>query len=406
MQILLITNYFEPDSGAAAVRLSRLANLLQQRGHQLTVLTSLPHYPQGRIHQGYRRRWTVVEKRNGLRVIQTWLWATRSSRISRKLISQISFMLTAMLRGLFISNPDVVLIEAQPVFTAIAGVFLARLKRRPYVLNVSDLWPDHLLSVGAITEQSRVYRVARWVVDGMYRRAAAIVAMSPAWAQAIEKHIGPTDKLTIIYNGADLDRFRPDIEYAAFRDQQGLANTKIVSFIGTLATQYDFELMLDAARQLKDKATILIIGQGSQAEVIRQQIALGGLEHLHWLEWVDYAEMPMVWNAATLTFWAMRNHPLYTGTIPAKLYEALACGVPIVASMSGVAATMIAESGAGVVVPTGDVTALVEAMCRILDDDPLRQTYCQNGRAYAEAHFDPIKVVDAYEAVLLKVSQR
>lgn len=406
MQILLITNYFEPDSGAAAARLSRLANLLQQRGHQLTVLTSLPHYPQGRIHQGYRRRWTVVEKRNGLRVIQAWLWATRSSRISRKFISQISFMLTAMLRGLFIPKPDVVLIEAQPVFTAIAGVFLARLKRRPYVLNVSDLWPDHLLSVGAMTEQSRVYRVARWVVDGMYRRAAAIVAMSPAWAQAIEGHIGPTDKLTIIYNGVDLDRFRPDIEHSAFRDQYGLATAKIVSFIGTLATQYDFELMLDAARQLKDKATILLIGQGSQAEAIRQQIALGGLEHLHWLEWVDYAEMPMVWNAAALTFWAMRNHPLYTGTIPAKLYEALACGIPIVASMSGVGAAMIAESGAGVVVPTGDGTALVEAMCRLLDDDTLRQTYRQNGRAYAETHFDPIKVVDAYEAVLLKVSQR
>ncbi|MCB9438288.1 MAG: glycosyltransferase family 4 protein [Anaerolineales bacterium] len=403
MRILLVTNYFEPDSGAAAVRLTRLAYLLQERGHQLTILTSLPHYPQGRIHQGYRRRWTVVENRKGLRVIQTSLWATPSHRISRKFLSQLSFMLTAILRGLFIPRPDVLLIEGQPVFTAIAGVFLARLKRRPYVLNVSDLWPDHLLSVGAVTEQSRVYRLARWLVDSMYRGAAGIVAMSPAWARAIEGHIGPTDKLSVIYNGVDLTRFHPDVDTTAFRAQHGLNADKIVAFIGTFATQYDFEMMLEVTRYLKDEATVLLVGQGSQADYVRQRIDAGGLEHLRWLEWVEHAEMPAVWNTATLTFWAMRDHPLYQGTIPAKLYEALACGTPIIASMSGEGATMIEASGAGVVVPVGDAQALIAAIRKILNDDALQQQLRYAGRAYAEAHFDPVKVAEAYELILSKV---
>lgn len=406
MRILLVTNYFEPDSGAAAVRLTRLAYLLQERGHQLTILTSLPHYPQGRIHQGYRRRWTVVENRNGLRVIQTWLWATPSHRISRKFLSQISFMLTAILRGLFVPRPDVLLIEAQPVFTAMAGVFLARLKRRPYVLNVSDLWPDHLLSVGAVTEQSRVYRLARWLVDSMYRGAAGIVAMSPAWARAIEGHIGPTDKLSIIYNGVDLTRFHPDVDTTAFRARHGLNADNIVAFIGTFATQYDFDVMLAAARHLKDEAIILLVGQGSQADYVRQQIGAGGLEHLRWLEWVEHADMPTVWNTATLTFWAMRDHPLYQGTIPAKLYEALACGTPIVASMSGEGATMIEASGAGLVVPVGDSQALLVAIRQLLSDDALRQQLRQSGRAYAKAHFDPARVAEAYQATLLNAYKK
>ncbi|HLV34708.1 MAG TPA: glycosyltransferase, partial [Spirillospora sp.] len=150
MHILLVTTYFEPDSGAAAVRLSRLAKLLARRGHKLTVLTSLPHYPHGQIAARYRQAWAVEEQRSDMRIMRSWLWATPSPRISRKLISQLSFMLTTTLNGLTLSCPDVILIEAQPIFTSLAGLILSRRLGAPYVLNVSDLWPDHLLSVGAL----------------------------------------------------------------------------------------------------------------------------------------------------------------------------------------------------------------------------------------------------------------
>src|SRR5690606_37738563 len=122
MHILLVTTYYEPDSGAAAVRLSRLAKALVRRGHQVTVLTTLPHYPQGRIAERYQKAWAVEQNRSGVRVVRVWLWATPSPRISRRLISQMSFMLSAALRGLTLPRPDVVLIEAQPVFTSLAGV--------------------------------------------------------------------------------------------------------------------------------------------------------------------------------------------------------------------------------------------------------------------------------------------
>ncbi|HLA42930.1 MAG TPA: glycosyltransferase, partial [Aggregatilineales bacterium] len=147
MHILIITNYFEPESGAAAVRLTRLAKQLQAHGHQITVLTSLPNYPHGRIYEGYRRKFAVVRNYAGIRVIYTWLLTTTSPRINRKLISQMSFMLTAILRGIGLPRPDVLLIEAQPIFTGFAGIALAKLKRTPYVLNISDLWPDHLITV-------------------------------------------------------------------------------------------------------------------------------------------------------------------------------------------------------------------------------------------------------------------
>jgi glycosyltransferase involved in cell wall biosynthesis len=335
-------------------------------------------------------------------VIRAWLWATPSPRISRKLISQASFMLSAGLRGLPLPRPDVVFIEAQPIFTSLAGVLLARWKRVPYVLNVSDLWPDHLLSVGAMTATHPAYRAARWLVDRTYRGAAGIVAMSPAWAEAIAGYIGANDKIRVIYNGVDLERFRPGLDAAAFRQKYNLGDTRLVTFIGTLATQYDLDTMLNAAERLaaRSDTQVVFIGGGSQNETLRAELARRDLSNLRWLDWIDHNEIPLAWAVSDVTFWALRDQPLYRGTIPAKLYEALACGLPVVAAAEGVGTQMITDSGAGYCVPFRDAAGLAEQINRLLGDAALRDQCARAARAYAERHFDPQRVAGAYEAVL------
>ena len=213
MDILFVTHYYEPSGGAAATRLSDLARRLQKQGHRVTVITGMPHYPQGRIEDAYRGQIARVEMRDGVHVIYTWLWTTNSPRISRKLISQLSLMVSALLRGVSLPRPDVTFIEAQPIFTGLAGRMISRLKGAPYVLNVSDLWPDHLLSVGALQETDLIYRTARAVVDSGYRNAAAITTLSPAWTETIIGYLNHTDsardKTHTILRGVDVERFRP-----------------------------------------------------------------------------------------------------------------------------------------------------------------------------------------------------
>ena len=403
--ILMISNYFAPDAGAASVRNTRLAHELQQMGHQVTVLTSLPHYPQGRIHDGYRRKMVVIEDRSGVRVVQTWLWATPSSKISRKLISQISFMLMAILRGLFLRRPDVILIEAQPVFTGWAGRILALVMRRPYVLNVSDLWPEHLLSVGALTETNVIYRTARAIVNHMYRRAAMIIAMSPGWASRIQAQIGDLTPVKTVLNGVDLARFKPDLDVSSFRATHDLQAEKLLVFIGTLATQYNFELMLSATTIFaqRDDVQVVIIGDGSQRQLIEKAWQQNTI-NLVWIDWLHHTEIPVAWNAAYFTFWAMGTHELYEGTIPAKLFEAMACGVPMVVYGRGVQADILNESDAGIAVADGGATALADAINKVVDDEDLRATMAQNARTYAENHFDHRNVTQQYADLLTEAS--
>jgi glycosyltransferase involved in cell wall biosynthesis len=402
---LIVTNYFAPEAGAAAVRLTRLARHLHRRGHRVTVLTSLPNYPHGRIYASHRGKAVVTSDLDGIRVVQTWLLATASPRISRKLPSQLSFLLSALLFGLRVPRPDVVLVEAQPVFTGIAGMLLALAKRRPYVLNVSDLWPDHLLSVGALTETHPVYRLARRMVDTTYRRAARIVAMTPPLADTIASYVrGHEGNIEVIYNGVDLERFRPRLDVAEFRREHGLGDDKIISFMGTFSTQYDFDIMIAIAKHFDqfDGVQILFIGQGSQDAKLREQ--LDSFSRVKWIRWLDHEQMPLAWNASWLTYWAMRDHPLYHGTIPAKAYEAMACGVPMIAAMAGVTAEIIEQSGAGVTVPPGDVGGLIREIDRVLNDDSLRWRYSAAARRYADAYYDAERAVLAYERALAEAT--
>lgn len=402
MRILIITNYFKPDQGAASIILTRLASKLHKRGHQITVLTSLPNYPHGRILDGYQGKFAVVEDRDGIQVIQTWLWATPSPKISRKFLSQITFMVTAIIRGLVLSRPDVMLIEAQPIFTNLAGVFLSRLKGVPYVLDVHDLWPDHMLSIGALTETHLIYRIARWLVNRTYLGASKIVALTPYLEKVIRGYIPPTDKTLTVYSGVDLKQFHPNLNANAFREKYGLGTARIVAYIGTLGTAYDCQTMLDTARRFVNRSDVrfVIMGTGTQQNLVRDQLAKGDLPNVRWIEWVDYDEIPQAWAATYIAFWALHNHPLHRGAVGTKMYEAMASGVPIVAALEGVVADILRESGGGLSVPFNNVEAFSAALQRLLDDDALHQEYSRNSRAYAEAHFDAENAASAYEKLL------
>lgn len=407
MHILLMTHYFEPDAGAAAVRLSRLAKLLAARGHRLTVLTTLPHYPQGEVAQGFRGKPLIVEERDGMLVLRAWLWATPSPKISRRLISQWSFMISAALQGLGVPKPDVMLIEAQPVFTALAGYFISRVLRVPYVLNVSDFWPEYLLAVGTLTETSPVYKLFYALVNWTFRGAAQIVTLYPPLSENVERRVGRGEAIHTIYNAVDLARFRAGLDSSAFRQQHELGDVKLVTFIGTFGTHIDFETMLNVAAHFnaREDVRFVFVGTGGQREHIAERLAAGDLDHARWIGWVDHADMPLVWNASYLTFWAIHDHALYRNILQSKTYEAMASGVPMVIAVEGITTDVIARSNSGVTVPFKDRDGLIREIETLLQREDLRAQYSQSARAYAEQHFAPEKVADAYESLLLKAAQ-
>ena len=402
MKILFITHFFAPDSGAASRLHTRLAKKLQERGHEVTVLTTMPHYPQGKIAEGYRGKWQVIEEHDGVQVIQVWLWATQSPKITRRLLSQVSFMLSCSLRGLFLPQPDVIFIENQPIFTGLAGWLISLVKRTKYVLNIADHWPEYLYVAGIVKENSSIYRAFKALTNLTQRDAGAVTAMYANLVDKMEKRIGRTHHNYVIYDSVDLELYQDARIVDDFRKKYHPGTNRLVTFLGTLGPHIDVDTMLEAVKQLRDypDVSVLFVSAGAQQAKLEQALEQDEFAHCQRLDWLSAEEVPALWMATYLTFWAVTDNELDKLRFQTKLYEAIASGTPAVVAVKGLMSDILEDSQAGVTVNHGDVDGMVQAMRSLLDDSQRYEEMSENGRKYAIEHFDATKQVDAYEKVL------
>ncbi len=407
MRIWIVTQFYPPEFGAAAVRLSRLARLLVKDGHNVTVITGMPNYPEGVIKPPYKGKLTYNEAIDGVDVRRVWLYTSPSKSNKARILNQLSLMVTAALRGTFLRRPDVILVESHPLFMCIAGGWLKRVKRAPMILNVSDLWPESAVATGALRADSALVKYASKVERWAYGDARHLVAMTQGVRDGILAVYPHAEKVTLIQNAVDLDVFRPHLtnERAQVRAKYHLpADRFVVAHIGNMSLTYDFDIMIDAAAAMPD-ATFLFAGGGSKAAYVEQQVRERGLTNVIFTGVLPHTDMPAIWNAADACIIALRDHSVAGGTLPAKMYEALATGTPIAAAIRGEGAAMIERAKAGIIVPIGDSSAMVAALRRFVDDPAERAQFAANARAFAEANLSPERVKDAY-FILFKDASR
>jgi glycosyltransferase involved in cell wall biosynthesis len=402
MHILILTQFYPPEFGAAAIRLSRLARLLARDGNRVTVLTGMPNYPTGIIPLQYRRHVFYRETLDGVDVRRVWVYASHSKRARARLLNQFSFMAMAALRGTFLPRPDVILVESHPLFVCLTGGWLRRIKRAPVVLNVSDLWPESAVATGALRAYSAIVKIASRVERWAYRDAAHIVSMTGGVDEGILAVHPHRQRVTLIKNAVDLDQFRPGArDRTSMREQLGVGDRFTVVHVGNMSLTYDMDVIVEAGRRLPEIAFVFA-GGGSQAEFVQQ--AARDLPNVILTGVLPHEQMPALWAAADACLIALRDHSVAGGTLPAKMYEALATGTPVVAAIRGEGATLLEESGAGVVVPIGDPEAMVDALSGLAGDDERRHTLSAAGRTYAEAHLSPEQVKDAYMTIFERVA--
>jgi len=317
MHIWIVTQYFPPEIGAAAVRLGRLARLLTADGHRVTVLTGMPNYPSGVIAAAYRGKLLARENWHGVDVRRVWVYASPSRRARARLANQLSLMATAALRGTFLTRPDVMLVESHPLPIALAGMWLRRAKRAPMALNVSDLWPESAVATGALRADSPIVKAALRVERRAYHEAAAIIAMTEGVAAGVEAVIGRSEKISLIKNGVDLVLFRPGQSAlrAETRARLGLGDAFVAAHVGNMSLTYDFEMMLAAAARCPE-VRFLFVGDGSQGEFVRARAA--DLPNATLTGTLPHEDMPGIWAAADAALIAMRDTHLAEGTRPAK----------------------------------------------------------------------------------------
>jgi len=400
MRLLIVSQYFWPEN----FRINDLAQELSNRGHELTVLTGYPNYPQGQIFKEFANAPYQFALYGRVKVIRVPLYPRGSSSLSL-LLNYISFVLTACMLGpwkLRGQSFDVVFTyQLSPVTVGLPGAFLAWIKKAQMAMWVLDLWPDTLRAVGAIKSPKMLNFVAK-LVTFIYGRCDLVLSQSRSFIPKILELAGGSKPVVYLPSWAE-EVFTSAIVTPAPEVPLRLDLFNVM-FAGNLGEAQDFSCILDAAEKLKYRSDIrwLIVGDGRLSGWLISEIQIRGLsKSVMTVGRYPVERMPEFFAHANAMLVTLADQEIFSMTIPGKLQSYLAAGIPIIAALNGEGRKVIMEAKAGLTCESGnsvELARIVEEMSW-LPPDALRNMG-QSGLAFSRRMFDRKSIIDQVEKQL------
>lgn len=404
MHVLVVTQYFWPEN----FKINDLVVGLMDRGHQVTVLTALPNYPDGKFFNGYSAFGRFTEQYRGARVIRVPILPRGSASGARLALNYLSFVVSACLIAPIRCREryDVAFIfEPSPITVALPALLMKRLRGIPVLFWVQDLWPESLSAAGAVSSSTVLGAVGK-MVSLIYRGCDRILVTSRAFVCSIGQYV--EDRGQVCYfpqYGEDAYRVVQLPENAPERSK--VPNGFVVMFAGNIGAAQDFETIIAAADRLRDQRDIhfLVIGDGRMRKWVEEEVARLGLqETVHLIGRYPMEAMAGFFSLADAMLVILKKEPIFSLTIPAKIQSYLACGRPIVAALDGEGARIIEEAGAGFTCRTEDPTALAAAVLRMRNTSfEARSRMGERGLKYYNDNFDRTKLLDRLEVWMNQV---
>ena len=388
--ILFVTRYYPPEKAAAAVCVSETAKRLVKLGHQVTVLTTVPNYPTGIVPQEYRGRLLQEESLDGVRVIRVWSVVSPNKGFLRRILAQFSFGCIAPLLGeKAVGSPDVIIVESPPLFNVIAARLLARRKQLPLIFWVADLWPESAIQLGALRNRALI-KLSEWLEWSTYQRACLVWAVTEGIRHTLIRRGLPPERIFLLTNGVDTTRFRP-LPRAQARAAFGWDDRFSILYVGTHGLTHGLATVLDAAELLRDREEIrfVLVGDGAEKSSLIAQAVSRGLTNVTFHDSVAHEQVPQLLATADICLAHTRNLPLFEGMLPMKMFEAMACGRPILLALNGEARRIaVEEAGAAVYVEPENASALAEAALYLFEHPGVATRLGQRGREFVKERYD------------------
>jgi len=363
VRIHFFTDYFRPEPPPPAHHIAERARIWAAQGHDVTVITNHPNYPEGRVYEGHQNRlWTRTEQ-DGYEVVRVWTHIAHHRSRLGKLLDHASYFASATTQSLRLSRPDVVVATTPHLFCATAGAVYAQLRSCPLLLEVRDLWPDSVLPAGSLS-----YRVFKALERHAYRSAAAVSVLTPAFEQHVRSEGGR--RVVTIVGGADLARFTPGDPPPVLRTSLGLDGAFVVGYPGTLGTAHDTELLLEAACMLSEtRVRFLLIGGGPFMKDLEQEAAQRCPGMIRCVPTQPPESMPGWWRTMDAGLVLLKKTEAMRTVIPSKMFECMATARPVLfVGPRGAGSTVAAEGGGLVIDGEGPEQFCTEL--RRLADDP------------------------------------
>jgi len=392
VRILILTQYYLPETGAPQNRLSSLAKYLACFGNDVEILTAMPNYPKYEIFPEYKKKSYHREIIENIPVHRSSIYVSSKKGMIKRLANYFSFVTTSYYcAGKRIQPVDIIVCESPPLFLGITAVMLKRKWKCKLVFNVSDLWPESAEKMGIINNKfiiRRSYKLANWI----YRNADLITGQTQGIVEAIRK-MQPQQKLFWFPNGVDLPKFNNHIPSINNNGKFTLL------YAGIIGHAQGLEVILHAANKLKQQSDIhfYIIGDGPVKEnliALQQQLQLCNITFIEnqpsekIIEWLKLCDAYIV---------PLRKLDLFKGAIPSKLFEPLALGKPVLLGVEGEAKELfIDKAQGGLFYEPENVNELTNAIITLCKNRQLANELGNNGKHFVNTHFRRDKIAEAF----------
>ena len=372
MRVLLLADRFAPEVSAVSVRSLAHARVWQDLGHEVVVVTCVPNFPKGRVFDGYRNKLYQEDRVEGVKVVRIWSYMAANEGVVKRSFDYLSFFFSSVLLCRRFPDFDVLLATSPPIFVAFAGVLVAKLRRRPWVFEVRDLWPASIRAVGV--SKSPLLKLIEKLELALYRNADRVMVLTRSFEKDLVSRGIPAEKIDVVTNGVDLAQFKRPDGRARIREKLGVAEgTLLAGYIGTTGLAHGLATLVEAAEHCAGAGDVafLIMGEGADRKRLEELAQQKRLKNVIFRNFVGHDEVVDYISSLDLSVVHLRPDPVFQTVIPSKIFESMALGVPLLMAVEGESAEIVADAGCGVCIPSGDSKKMADAILQLNADRAL-----------------------------------
>ncbi|MBZ0244490.1 MAG: glycosyltransferase family 4 protein [Cyclobacteriaceae bacterium] len=346
MRILFLSDNFPPEHNAPATRTYEHCKEWVKQGAKVTVVTCAPNFPKGKVFNGYKNKIKQIEWIEGIKVIRVWSFISPNSGIFKRSLDFVSYAITSFLFGLWIKC-DIIVATSPQFFTAVSGWALGFIKRKKWVMEVRDIWPESIKAVGAV-KANWIIVVLEKIELFLYRSATKIVVVTDSFKKNIVSRGIDGDKIVVIKNGVDVSILKPQPKDSRLINQLNLKNKFVVGYIGTHGLAHSLDFIIECIHKLNnDSFQFIFIGDGAEKQNLVSRAQKLNLINVQFIDSVPKAEIGNYLSILDVALVPLKRSDTFQSVIPSKIFETAALGVPILLGVDGETRKIIETYDAG-----------------------------------------------------------
>lgn len=405
MKILFLTHYFPPEVNAPANRTyEHCREWVKNPDVQVTVITNFPNHPDGKIFSGYKNKVYQKEYIEGIEVIRVLTFISANEGFFLRTTNYVFFMIMSVLY-VFISRIkfDIVIATSPQFFCGLAGKYISKIKRKPFILEIRDLWPESIVAVGAITNK-KIIKFLEGIEKRLYQSADHIISVTKSFVKHIISCGIPKEKISIIFNGISSDIFRnikPITDPSLNEFLKG--NELKLGYIGTIGMAHSIITLVNAAHELKnEKVKFVIVGSGAERENIEKEISARKLSDIKIFPLQPKGEIPAIINSLDVFLVHLKKSDLFKTVIPSKIFEGMVMKKPILIGVDGEARNLIEEAQSGLFFEPENVSDLIHKIKELKKNPELMKQFGNNGYNFVMQNYDRKVLADKMLSIIKK----